>query len=245
TPASSARRNPGQFRPANADRRALKGGPFCAPIQGPNCGPIDTPTPREEKVVASCTSLCAIALERHRRVVEREHGAYIDALTNLPNRASLDVALERLSFGQPSAWAVLIIDLDNLKTINDTFGHAAGDALLQAVGSRLAESVAPDRVFRMGGDEFVVILQRAGAPSGIESTARHILDTLAVPADCDGHMILAQATIGEQCCRRGTSMRKACAKTPISRSTTPRKLREAASCCTRRGSAAQSRPGSR
>ncbi|WP_027054546.1 EAL domain-containing protein [Mesorhizobium erdmanii] len=154
------------------------------------------PTPGEEKVVASCTSLCAIALERHRRVVEREHGAYIDALTNLPNRASLDVALERLSFGQPSAWAVLIIDLDNLKTINDTFGHAAGDALLQAVGSRLAESVVPDRVFRMGGDEFVVILQRAGAPSGIESAARHILDTLAVPADCDGHMILAQATIG-------------------------------------------------
>lgn len=154
------------------------------------------PTPREEKVVASCTSLCAIALERHRRVIEREHGAYVDALTNLPNRASLDVALERLSCIQPSAWAVLIIDLDNLKTINDTFGHAAGDALLQAVASRLAESLAPNRVFRMGGDEFVVVLQRAGAPAGIESTARHILDTLGVPADCDGHMIAAQ------CCRR-------------------------------------------
>ncbi|GLS35091.1 hypothetical protein GCM10010869_06790 [Mesorhizobium tianshanense] len=154
------------------------------------------PTPREEEVVASSTSLCAIALERHQRVIERERGAYVDALTNLPNRASLDVALERLSCTQPSAWAVLIIDLDNLKTINDTFGHAAGDALLQAVASRLAESVAPDRVFRMGGDEFAVILQRAGAPAGIESAAHRILDTLAVPADCDGHMILAQATIG-------------------------------------------------
>ncbi|TIU04250.1 MAG: GGDEF domain-containing protein, partial [Mesorhizobium sp.] len=122
--------------------------------------------------------------------------AYVDALTNLPNRASLDVALQRLSCAQPNAWAVLIIDLDNLKPINDTFGHAAGDALLQAVASRLAESVAPDRVFRMGGDEFAVILQRAGAAAGIESKAHHILDTLAVPADCDGLMILARATIG-------------------------------------------------
>lgn len=143
-------------------------------------------------MTACCVpSQIATALERHQRVIERERGAYVDALTNLPNRASLDVALERLSRTQPSAWAVLILDLDNLNPINDTLGHAAGDALLQAVASRLAESVAPDRVFRMGGDEFAVILQRAGAPAGIEGTARHILDTLAVPA-----LILARATIG-------------------------------------------------
>ncbi|MEO9340340.1 EAL domain-containing protein [Mesorhizobium sp. SB112] len=154
------------------------------------------PTAREEEIVASCTSLCAIALERHQRVIERERRAYVDALTDLPNRASLDIALERLSCAEPGTWALLVVDLDNLKTINDTFGHAAGDALLQAAASRIAESVAPDRVFRMGGDEFAVILQRAGAATGIESTAHHILDTLSVPADCDGHMILPRATIG-------------------------------------------------
>ena len=154
------------------------------------------PSAREEEVVASCTSLCAIALERHQRVLERERGAYIDALTGLPNRASLDIAVERLSCAQPGAWGVLLVDLDNLKTINDTFGHAAGDALLQVVAARLGESVAPDRVFRMGGDEFSVILQQAGASTAIEAAAQHILDTLATPASCDGHMILPRATIG-------------------------------------------------
>ncbi|QKC85582.1 EAL domain-containing protein [Mesorhizobium sp. NZP2077] len=154
------------------------------------------PTPREEEVVASCTFLCAIALERHQRVVERERGAYIDALTSLPNRASLDIAMERLSCAQPGAWALLLVDLDNLKTINDTFGHAAGDALLQVVAARLGDSVAPDRVFRMGGDEFAVILQQGGASTSIETAALHVLDVLAVPASCDGHMILPRATIG-------------------------------------------------
>lgn len=153
------------------------------------------PSAHEMEIVGSCTSLCAIALERHERVAERERGAYIDALTGLPNRASLDVAMERLSCAQPG-WAVLIVDLDNLKTINDTFGHAAGDALLKVVANRLAESVAPDRMFRMGGDEFAVILQQAGTATTIESAAQHILDTLAVPAACDGHMILPRATIG-------------------------------------------------
>jgi len=154
------------------------------------------PTPREEEVIASCTALCAIALARHQRVLERERGAHADALTGLPNRASLDIALERLSCTRPGAWAVLLVDLDNLKTINDTFGHAAGDALLQVVAARLSESVAPDRVFRMGGDEFSVILQRTDASATIESAAKNILDSLAVPAACDGHMILPRATIG-------------------------------------------------
>lgn len=154
------------------------------------------PTPREEEVVASCTSLCAIAMERHQRVAERERRAYVDALTDLPNRASLDLALKRLSCAEPGAWALLVVDLDNLKTVNDTFGHATGDALLQAVALRIAASMAPDRVFRMGGDEFAVILQRAEALADIEGAARHILEILTAPADCGGHMVRPRATIG-------------------------------------------------
>src|SRR5699024_10492527 len=95
------------------------------------------PTRHEEEIVASCTSLCAIALERHRRVVVRERQAYVDALTDLPNRAGFDIALERLSCGESAAWALLILDLDNLKIINDTFGHPTGDALLQTIASRV------------------------------------------------------------------------------------------------------------
>lgn len=154
------------------------------------------PTRREEDMVKSCASLCAIALERHQRVIERERRAYVDALTNLPNRAGFDVALERLSCAQPGAWALLALDLDNLKIINDTFGHATGDALLQTVASRVSASVSPDRVFRMGGDEFAVILQRAEALADIERVALCILEALAVQAECGGHMIMPRATIG-------------------------------------------------
>ncbi|WID99968.1 EAL domain-containing protein (plasmid) [Bosea vestrisii] len=154
------------------------------------------PTPRERKVVASCASLCAIALERHQRVIERERRAFVDVLTDLPNRAGFDGALERLPCAEPGAWALLALDLDNLKTINDTFGHATGDALLQTIASRVSDIVAPDRVFRVGGDEFVVILQGAEAIGDIERVAQRIREALAVPAECSGHMILPRATIG-------------------------------------------------
>jgi diguanylate cyclase (GGDEF)-like protein len=154
------------------------------------------PTPLEQEAIRSCIYLCAIALERHQRVLDRERRAYVDALTNLPNRASFDLALKSLSCAEPGAWALLILDLDNLKTINDTFGHPVGDALLQAVASRVRDSVAPDRVFRMGGDEFAVVLHGAGAIAAVEHTGRRILNALAAPAECGGHMILPRATIG-------------------------------------------------
>ncbi|AMJ63785.1 putative bifunctional diguanylate cyclase/phosphodiesterase [Bosea sp. PAMC 26642] len=154
------------------------------------------PTAREEKIVTSCSSLCAIAMERDQRVTDRERRAFIDALTNLPNRASFDVSLERLSCAEAGAWALLLIDLDNLKTINDTFGHAAGDALLQTVASRIGESVLPDRVFRMGGDEFAVILQGEDALADIKGTTRRIFQALAPSAQCGGHVIQPRATIG-------------------------------------------------
>ncbi len=154
------------------------------------------PTEREKEVVSSCTFLCAIALERDERVQERERRAYVDALTGLPNRASLEIATDQLCLTRPGAWGILAIDLDNLKIVNDTFGHAAGDALLQAAGSRIAATVAPSRVFRMGGDEFVVILQPEDGPAAIEDAAHSVLDALAVPTDCTGHRIRPSATIG-------------------------------------------------
>jgi len=179
---------------------------WSSPIKGANNAILGTfalyyrdvrsPTTREQAIVASCTSLCAIALERHLRVTERERRAFVDALTDLPNRAAFDAALDSLPCAEPGAFALLAIDLDHLKTINDTFGHATGDALLQTIASRVSRSVAPDRVFRLGGDEFAVILQSAAALVNVELTGERILAALAVPADCSGHTILPRATIG-------------------------------------------------
>jgi diguanylate cyclase (GGDEF)-like protein len=150
----------------------------------------------EEELVSVSTHLCAIALERHDRVLERERRASIDALTNLPNRASFDAALGQLSCEEPGTWALMVVDLDNLKTINDTFGHQAGDDLLQSVAKRIRTSVLPDHIFRVGGDEFAVILQEMGAVADLDGTASRILDAIGAVTSCGGHMIQPRATIG-------------------------------------------------
>ncbi len=154
------------------------------------------PNRREREAVGACTHLCAIALERHERVLERERRASIDALTDLPNRASFNAALAQLSCAEPGVWALLAVDLDNLKTINDTFGRQAGDDLLITVASRIRATVMPDRVFRLGGDEFAVIVQETGAVADLDRTASRVLDVLGLETNCGGHMILPRATIG-------------------------------------------------
>jgi diguanylate cyclase (GGDEF)-like protein len=154
------------------------------------------PSRREELVVGASTRLCAIALERNERVLEQERRASIDALTDLPNRSSFNAALANLSCLEPGVWALLVIDLDNLKTINDTFGHQAGDELLQTVAMRISATVMPDRVFRLGGDEFAVLVLAAGAVADLGQTASRILEVLGMEASCAGHMILPRATIG-------------------------------------------------
>ncbi len=163
------------------------------------------PNPREEEIVSACIYLCALALERHHRVMERERKAYVDALTDLPNRASFDAAMARLVCIEPGSWALLLIDLDNLKTVNDTFGHHAGDILLQTVASRLGRAAAPDHVFRVGGDEFAVIVQAPGAAARPEPTAHRLLETLSAAADCAGHSVVPRATIGGAILSEGDS----------------------------------------
>jgi diguanylate cyclase (GGDEF)-like protein len=150
----------------------------------------------EQELVSACIHLCAIALEQHDRVLERERRASVDALTSLPNRASFDAALGRLSCDEPGTWALMVVDVDNLKTINDTFGHQAGDDLLQCAARRIKASVLPDHAFRVGGDEFAVILQETGAVADLDGTASHILEAIGTVASCGGHMIQPRATIG-------------------------------------------------
>ncbi len=157
---------------------------------------VHTPTEEEQAIIDACTYLCSIALERHGRVLDRERRANIDMLTGLANRASFMRAISRLSCSEPGIWALFILDLDNLKIINDSFGHHAGDLLIQAVASRAEAAAMPNRVFRIGGDEFAVLVQSSDALHDLDEFATGILNQLVEPVLCNGHTITPRATIG-------------------------------------------------
>jgi diguanylate cyclase (GGDEF)-like protein len=154
------------------------------------------PSAREREIVAQCVHLCAIALDRHRRVREAERRANTDFLTGLPNRAAFDAALGGLDCGVVGAWAICVVDLDNLKVANDTFGHQAGDTLIRHVADRLAAAASPDRVYRIGGDEFAIVIAEAEALDCLERTMTGYLEALSSPAECGGHIVGPRATIG-------------------------------------------------
>ncbi|MBQ5940798.1 EAL domain-containing protein [Massilia sp. AB1] len=117
--------------------------------------------------------------ESKAHLTELERRSNADELTGLPNRywiqQFLPKAIERAqAAGQ--GLAVLFIDLDGFKTVNDALGHAAGDELLRTVGKRLKTAVRPrDHVVRLGGDEFVVVLEQTGGPADVEQVAGRVL----------------------------------------------------------------------
>ena len=121
----------------------------------------------------------------HERTDQLRHQALHDSLTGLPNRALiLDRIGQMLARGrrQHTPVAVLFLDLDNFKDINDTLGHKAGDELLIGVGVRLASALREgDTVGRLGGDEFVVLTEGVSLASGAEVVADRILDVMATP----------------------------------------------------------------
>ena len=123
-----------------------------------------------------------------------------DALTGLPNRASfhtrLAAALEHADAGKWGV-ALLYIDLDHFKEVNDVHGHAAGDQVLKIVANRLRESVeAPSFAARVGGDEFVVMYSGFEHTSDVANLANRLLEDLRRPADVDGSALPLGASIG-------------------------------------------------
>jgi diguanylate cyclase (GGDEF)-like protein len=132
---------------------------------------------------------------RARRVVaeqtgELRHQALHDALTGLPNRTLILDRIEQLlarSRRQGTLGAVLYVDLDDFKDVNDTLGHAAGDRLLVAVAARLQGTLRDaDTIGRMGGDEFVVLIDGASLEAGPELVAERLLDVMRQPFELDG-----------------------------------------------------------
>jgi diguanylate cyclase (GGDEF)-like protein/PAS domain S-box-containing protein len=137
------------------------------------------------------------------RKLDEEHIQFLanhDALTALPNRAMftevLNLAIENARRYRRH-FAVLFIDLDRFKIINDTLGHEAGDKLLQEMSKRLTHTVrASDVVARLGGDEFVVLVQEVAEPKQVATVARKILASLVQPVVMNQQEVRVTASIG-------------------------------------------------
>jgi len=141
-----------------------------------------------------------VLAQRTRERAEFEHKAHHDSLTLLPNRALLVErvrdALARRE-GADTDVAVMYVDLDDFKTVNDSLGHAAGDALLVQVADRMQISIRPDDIVaRLGGDEFAVLMADVANEAEATTVAKRILDSLNAPFEIQGHEIWAHATIG-------------------------------------------------
>ena len=149
----------------------------------------------------------AVLSQRVRRIIEANraekrirHLAYNDLLTGLPNRTlffdQLAQSLEQAEQNSTNV-AVLFLDLDRFKYVNDNLGHDVGDRLLVAVAQRVRRSVRNvDCVARLGGDEFTVVLAEIDGPASAASAAQNICRVLAAPFQIDGHDIFVTSSVG-------------------------------------------------
>lgn len=126
--------------------------------------------------------------------------AHYDALTDLPNRLLFADRLSRALMQARrtgESFALLYLDIDRFKAVNDTFGHEAGDSLLKSVAHRFGRLIREsDTVARMGGDEFTLILMNAGVPREIARVAETILESFKEPFVVSGHEVSVSASIG-------------------------------------------------
>ncbi|HWV22051.1 MAG TPA: EAL domain-containing protein [Devosia sp.] len=154
-------------------------------------GPTDT----ERNIVATCVHLCALAIE-HERIRERNFRlAYYDVLTGLPNRGRYNELLdEHIAMSQP--FGLILLDIDHLKSVNDTIGHAAGDRLIATVGARLA-SVHPTLIpCRLGGDEFAIIARGCSSHDMLEHWASMVSDMTTGLVEMASQSFEAHVTMG-------------------------------------------------
>jgi diguanylate cyclase (GGDEF)-like protein len=166
---------------------------------GNRLGELSTFGPDDARLLKTLAAHAGVAVENSRLVHRLRHDAYHDALTGLPNRRRFSTALDEALAVRPvpgEVVAILLLDLDSFKDVNDTLGHVAGDRLLVEVGNRLRD-VAPQGalVARMGGDEFAVLVRLPGAAAAhAEGTA--LQSALEEPVDIEGLSIDVGASVG-------------------------------------------------
>lgn len=157
-------------------------------------------TEQDKELLQYVCAQVATAIERKQLHARLQHMAQYDQLTQLPNRELLrdrlkvSLAKARLEGGR---MALLYVDLDHFKQVNDTHGHAVGDMLLQAVANRIKGCVRDtDTVARIGGDEFVVLLHSIHAADDAARVAAKIRQVLIQPLRLDGHSLNIEPSIG-------------------------------------------------
>jgi diguanylate cyclase (GGDEF)-like protein len=182
---------------------------YCAKFLDPKNGEvvdivIATPDGRNIRLICKRSSDggWATTLEdvtERRRVEARiEHLAHYDALTNLPNRTLFQRHAEGLLLETSDVqFAILYIDLDEFKRINDSLGHLIGDEFLKGIAERLRRSVgAEDFIARLGGDEFAIIQHGVASDEDVSALVERIYRALRTPFDCHGHRLSGDASIG-------------------------------------------------
>ncbi|WP_225885421.1 EAL domain-containing protein [Leptolyngbya sp. KIOST-1] len=154
----------------------------------------------DESILVAVAASLGGALKRQQTEAQMCYQVYHDTLTGLPNRAFFDLhlpqAIARTSQGEQML-AVIFLDLDHFKTINDTLSHAVGDLLLQQVTQRMSAALrAEDIVARWGGDEFTLILPNLVSPSDAAKIAHRIADQLRPPFLLHNHELHVTASLG-------------------------------------------------
>lgn len=137
--------------------------------------------------------------ERRQAEAKLTYMAHHDSLTNLPNRAMFrEHMVHALGRAQrQTGLAVMLLDLDRFKSVNDTLGHPAGDALLCQVADRLKACTRPaDLVVRLGGDEFAIVQESVAQPEEVTVLAERLVASLAEPFHIDGHQVITGTSIG-------------------------------------------------
>lgn len=139
--------------------------------------------------------------ERMQAEEKLRHYALHDTLTSLPNRVAfmnhLSAAVERATGNMHARFAVLFLDLDRFKVINDSLGHAVGDKLLVAIAERLTTCIRPgDIVARLGGDEFTILLNRTGGTDEVAGVAERLQAKISEPFKIDNYEVFTTASIG-------------------------------------------------
>lgn len=176
-----ARRKSGEPYPARLSMSAVRDG------EGP---------------IASYVMAFADITDLKRYECQLEHLAHHDELTGLPNRLMCDVHVEhalQTARSAGSTLALVFIDLDGFKEVNDSYGHAFGDRVLKDVAARLARNIREgghEQVFRLGGDEFVIVLEGCDDADAVPALARRTLDLLSAPFALEGKRIVLSASIG-------------------------------------------------
>ncbi|WP_322988636.1 EAL domain-containing protein [Hoeflea sp.] len=155
-------------------------------------GPSDV----ERQLVDTCVHLCSIAMERAEVSRRLQHLAYHDQMTGLFNRYAFDEIIAQNMTLPTRSFGLLLLDIDNLKQVNDRMGHSVGDALICEVARRLANVGAGIDAYRLGGDEFAVICSDCNNAENMAELAGRLLSQMEPAYEHDGNTILLQITIG-------------------------------------------------